>query len=149
MQKIYLFSVQIRCLYHITNLRRCKGGNIMFFIWGWGSSSKTVFTQTGICKHCGHMCCLEVFMTYHYFSLFFIPLLKWDKQYYVKSSCCGAVHAIPPEIGKALSKGDTNSLSEDDLSYVMGSAAAIDSYCGNCGAPKNDNAYCTKCGAKL
>ena len=118
-------------------------------ILGWGSSSKIILEQAGICKHCGHMCRLAVFMTYSYFSLFFIPFFKWGKQYYVRSSCCGATYAISPEMGKAISKGGLDVLSHEELTYIVGSAASVDAYCGHCGAPKNGNAYCAKCGAKF
>ena len=46
----------------------------------------------------------QVFMTYMYFSFFFIPLFKWNRRFYVKMSCCGAVYELDPEKGKALAR---------------------------------------------
>lgn len=36
----------------------------------------------------------QVYMTYMYFSFFFIPLFKWNKRFYVKMSCCDAVYEL-------------------------------------------------------
>ena len=45
-------------------------------------------------------------MTYMYLSLFFIPCLKWNRQYYTQSTCCNMVYSPAPEIGKQIARGD-------------------------------------------
>ena len=51
----------------------------MFFIFGISSGKKRLdFNQTMICPNCGHFGRLEVYMTYMYFSLFFIPLRSFE-----------------------------------------------------------------------
>ena len=62
----------------------------MFFIGGIFQGKKEFehFRQTIVCKKCGRLCSISVFMTYTCFSFFFIPLFKWGKQYYAVSNCC-------------------------------------------------------------
>ena len=61
----------------------------MFFILGITDGRKDFeFTQTMICNICGKYGRYQVFMTYTVLSLFFIPCFKWNKHYYVQTSCC-------------------------------------------------------------
>ena len=61
----------------------------MIFIGGISSGTKAIeYIKTVICSHCGSYGRYQVFMTYMYFSFFFIPLFKWNKKFYVKMSCC-------------------------------------------------------------
>ena len=120
---------------------------MMFFLFGFGTQQKNLFSQQGICKHCGHMCRFEIFMTYQYFSLFFITLFKWGKQYYAKSSCCGAIYNIPKELGDDILKSQAQHIPDEYMEYI--SYSSDNNYCGHCGAPRNGNEYCTKCGNKF
>lgn len=76
----------------------------MFFIGGIFQGKKEFehFRQTIVCKKCGRLCSISVFMTYTCFSFFFIPLFKWGKQYYAVSNCCHTIYAIDAELGKAI-----------------------------------------------
>lgn len=33
--------------------------------------------------------------------MFFIPCIKWNKHYYVRTSCCNTLYELDPEMGKA------------------------------------------------
>lgn len=123
----------------------------MFFLFSFGSNSKSIFSQPGVCPYCGKMCRFEIFLNYHYISLFFIPLLKWGKQYYMRSSCCGAVYALPTQIGKDIQKGLITSIEEiEKKEYISGSSHSEKNYCTYCGAPRDTNTnYCAKCGHKF
>lgn len=123
----------------------------MFFLFGMGTKSKSILSQPSICKNCGHMCHIEIFITYHYFSLFFIPLFKWNKKYYAQTSCCGAMYTLPSELGKDIQKGFVSSIGENDIEYILGSSQKENNYCTHCGAPRNGNDfnYCPKCGHKF
>ena len=68
-----------------------------------------------ICARCGAYGRYEVFMTYMYFSFFFIPLFKWNRKYYVKMSCCGALYELNYDKGMALLRGDEAEITEADL----------------------------------
>ena len=60
------------------------------------------FHQQIICDVCGKYGRFQVFMTYTVLSLFFIPCFKWNKHYYVQTSCCNTVYELDAEIGKEL-----------------------------------------------
>lgn len=50
----------------------------MFLIMGTGQGRKKLnFDQVIVCGHCGRNGHLEVYVAYSYFSLFFIPIIKW------------------------------------------------------------------------
>ncbi len=46
-----------------------------------------------------------VFMTYTCFTFFFIPIFKWNRQYFAVSSCCNTVFSIPKEKERKASIG--------------------------------------------
>ena len=52
----------------------------MIFIGGISSAVKQLeYLKTVICSVCGGYGRYQVFMTYTYFSFFFIPLFKWNR----------------------------------------------------------------------
>ena len=122
----------------------------MIFIGGISMGKKELeFFKTMVCKKCGQYTNLTVFMTYTYFSFFFIPLFKWGKKYYAVSRCCGTVFSLDPEIGKAIEQGENVTLSEEDLNPT-GYEENGTAHCADCGyLLENDFAYCPKCGRKL
>ena len=88
----------------------------MIFIGGISSGMKQIeYMKTVICSRCGAYGRYQVFMTYMYFSFFFIPLFKWNRRFYVKMSCCGAVYELDPEIGRKLLRGMDAEIRETDL----------------------------------
>lgn len=122
----------------------------MLFLWSIGSKNQSILSQVGVCKNCESMAHIEVFYTYHYFSLFFIPLFKWGKKYYAQCSRCGAIYNLPNELGKDIKKGVVSSVSDNDIEYVKGSSIKENNYCTYCGAARkeSDDNYCPKCGHK-
>lgn len=121
----------------------------MFFIMGISQGQKRLsFMQTIICKICGKYGRYEIFMTYSYFSFFFIPIFKWGRKYIVRSSCCGAIYELNREKGEKIASGVEVEILESDLK-------PIDTWqhtkrCEKCGYPlEQDFAYCPKCGEKL
>ena len=57
----------------------------MIFIGGISQGRKILdYVRTVICGCCGRYGRYEVIMTYTYFSFFFIPLFKWNRQFYVR-----------------------------------------------------------------
>ena len=36
--------------------------------------------------------------------MFFIPCIKWNKHYYVRTSCCNTLYELDPEMGKAIAR---------------------------------------------
>ena len=59
----------------------------MIFIGGISSAVKQLeYLKTVICSVCGGYGRYQVFMTYTYFSFFFIPLFKWNRKFYLPSA---------------------------------------------------------------
>ena len=88
----------------------------MFFIMGITQGRKDlVYDQMAICEHCGAYCRYRVFMTYMCLSIFFIPCLKWSRQYYVQSTCCDTVFSLAPEVGKRIARGENVEIRPQDL----------------------------------
>ena len=81
----------------------------MFFMMGITDGRKDFdFHQQIICDICGKYGRFQVFMTYTVLSLFFIPCFKWNKHYYVQTSCCNTVYELDAEIGKRIATFEAN-----------------------------------------
>ena len=92
----------------------------MFFIGGITQGTKELVYNAAamICGRCGRYGRYQVFMTYMCLSFFFIPILKWNRKYYVKTSCCGTVYQLNEEIGKRIAAGEDVPIREGDLTLV-------------------------------
>lgn len=124
----------------------------MFFLMGITDGKKDLqFTQTIVCNICGRYGRYNVFMTYTVLSLFFIPCFKWNKHYYVKTSCCNTLYELNPEIGKAISRGEQVEILPEYLTKInQGNKGYIYKRCNNCGyETTEDFEYCPKCGIKF
>ena len=89
----------------------------MFFIMGLYDKSKEI-EYTGamrICPKCGRYCSYNVFVKYMCLSLFFIPLLKLGKKYFVTSNCCNEVFELDKTKGNQLERGENVTITEADL----------------------------------
>lgn len=122
----------------------------MFFIGGISNGEKKLdYFQTIVCPMCGAFGRMEVYMTYMCFSLFFIPIFKWNKKYYVKNTCCNSIYTLNDELGVKISRGENILISENDLQLVNYNQPTINR-CSSCGYIGNDGfQYCPKCGQKL
>ena len=79
----------------------------MFFMMGITAGRKDFdFHQQIICDICGKYGRFQVSMTYTVLSLFFIPCFKWNKHYYVQTSCCNTVYELDAEVGKRIAAGE-------------------------------------------
>lgn len=121
----------------------------MIFIFGMSSKEEKLdFSQTIICPNCGAYGRLELFMTYSYFSLFFIPLFKWNKKYLVRSTCCDSIYTINDDLGRDIEKGIKTRIEESDLEPIH--TGYRQKYCSNCHFPiEPEFQYCPRCGTKL
>lgn len=127
---------------------------IMFFICGTGQGKKMIdFAKTVICNLCGGYGRYQVFMTYSYFSIFFIPVMKWNRHYYVQMSCCNALYELDPEKGKRLRRKESVDISENELTLVQSghrNAQWGQKSCSSCGyETTEDFEYCPKCGKRF
>lgn len=120
----------------------------MFFMMGITEGRKEfAHNQVTICSRCGSYGRYVVFMTYTVLSLFFIPCFKWNRQYFVRMSCCGTVYRLSSDIGRRIERGENVEIREEDLQPSGQQAGPVYRRCGNCGyATAEEFEYCPKCG---
>ena len=83
-------------------------------------------------------------------SLFFIPCFKWNKRYYVRTSCCGTLYELDPGIGRAIAHGGQVKILPQHLMRVNEGTYHSTKHCNNCGYETDENfEYCPKCGQKF
>ena len=134
----------------------------MFFIMGINSGRKDLsFHQTMICSRCGSYGSYSVYMTYMVLSLFFIPCFKWNRRYYVTTSCCNRTYQLDPAVGKRIARGEQVELRPEDLTDTgeygccragesPGGSLTFVKRCSSCGfSTEEDYDYCPKCGKPL
>ena len=90
-------------------------------------------------------------MVYSYLSLFFIPVLKWGRSYYVRTTCCGASVQLDEDLGRRIARGEVTSLPEDIIPAGQGYGGfGGRKHCANCGfETEEDYQFCPKCGGRL
>lgn len=108
----------------------------MFFIGIFGIQDKQEivreFTNL-ICNNCGRYGRGRLIYEYTYFHLFFLPLFRWNKRYYLQMECCGVVYDMDTAYGKELENGadlDFTRMTKQPNEY-------------------DENCICPQCGARL
>ncbi len=120
----------------------------MFFVIGMSPKRwQLSFRQQGICPVCGRMARFEGWASANCLSLFFIPVLRFGKRYYLVSACCGASCELPRELGRSMERGEVDRL---DLSQFQFSGGRPQGACPGCGAEVDPAfSFCPHCGARL
>lgn len=121
----------------------------MFFMMGVFPGRKDIEYRGSmtICDHCGSYGRLSVYMTYMVLSLFFIPCFKWNRRYYVQTSCCDTIYELDADIGKRLAKGEDITIRPEHLTKVQAGYKSAWKRCSCCGySTQDDFEYCPKCG---
>lgn len=123
-------------------------GDFMFFIMGINTKQEQLdYNQTMICDTCGQYGRYVVFMTYTVLSLFFIPIFKWGKKYYVQTSCCQTTYELNPEVGKQIEYHQNVQIQPSDLIILQKNNMKV---CSNCGYhTSEDFEFCPKCGNRF
>jgi uncharacterized Zn finger protein (UPF0148 family) len=92
----------------------------MFYIWGIGRARKnTKVLVQETCNNCGTSQNMNIITEYGYGSLFFIPILKFNKKYYVVCPGCGAYKKISKREFKAIKKQNQNALVYEQSEVVV------------------------------
>lgn len=108
------------------------------------------FEQLLICPCCGRYGRVSVFTRYSYFMFFFIPLFRWDRHYYARMECCGALCELDPAVGRAIAQGKKASLDPSELHFSCAGQRPAFHVCPRCGYTTAENfQFCPKCGAPL
>ena len=124
----------------------------MFFVAGVNDRSEDLeFSQMMTCNICGQLGRFSVFVTYTVLSLFLLPVWKWNRRYYVQTSCCNTIYELDPEIGKLIEQGEHVEIRSEDLTLIRrGRAGVTFRKCPICGyETQEDFEYCPKCGNPL
>ncbi len=123
----------------------------MFFMMGINDGQRRLdFTQTIICDCCGGYGRYEVFMTFTVLSLFFIPCFRWNKRFYVRTTCCNTMYELDLQVGKRIARGEAVEIASGDLKPLYQGQRSVWRRCNNCGfSTQEDFEYCPKCGDKL
>ena len=90
----------------------------MFFIGIFGINTKEEEIKTEnsiICPICEAYGRYEIIKRYTYFHFFFIPLWRWNRQYFIKTRCCNRICKLDTEIGIRLERGESISIGKEDL----------------------------------
>lgn len=129
----------------------------MFLMIGVNQERKELgsFGHAG-CASCGSLGRYQVYMIYTCLSLFFIPILKWGRRYYVETSCCHSLYELNPEVGNRLRRGENVEIQAADLTlvrrggaqkaYGYGASAQSESAADGTGSSPNFGRRCLACG---
>ena len=120
----------------------------MFFFFSiFPGEKKFSFNFRGLCPVCKNYDDFGIVMTYTSFSVFFIPLFKASKRYFLKAEKCGAVCEITENYAKRLLSGE-DTLDLNKIPFI--SNYRKEKYCENCGfRTTEDFVYCPRCSEKL
>ncbi len=118
----------------------------MLLLFGTGEDTDDLYLDQKItCPVCGKKAELRAYCTYKAFRLFFLPVWRWDKRYFVQTSCCGAACPIPEKLGEAVDGGAQLDWKKLPL---RGQRAVRLRVCGRCGFETSQPfAFCPMCGA--
>ena len=125
----------------------------MFFMMGITPGEKQLnYDQMIICNQCGSYGRYQVWMTWTCLSLFFIPVFKWNKHFYVRTTCCNTTYELDPEIGRQIAREENVEIVPEHLTRIGGgryiqSNRRTCQYCGY--STEEDFRYCPKCGREL
>ncbi|MFR5704076.1 MAG: zinc ribbon domain-containing protein [Eubacterium ramulus] len=110
------------------------------------------YNQTEICSVCGRYGRFHAFMTYTVLSPFFIPCFKWNRHYYVQTSCCNTLYELDREMGRRMERGEDVRILPEHLK-IVGNGKSAHHYSGCVNAVRivvtRNNAkhlvFCPKC----
>lgn len=74
-----------------------------------------LYDKTVYCRDCGCRTRVRIAMTYTCFSLFLIPLFKWNRHFYVEFACCKRHYELNPAIGMRILRGEAPDIAPEDL----------------------------------
>jgi len=123
----------------------------MFFIAFFGIQDKDIYLGTCNnieCPSCGRLTRFDIYKSYRYFHIFFIPTFRWNVRYIVKTSCCGCLYELDQFAGREFEKNPGFDIKMENLRRVDNYLPF--KYCMYCNknVPVEFN-FCPYCGGKL
>lgn len=118
----------------------------MLLLFGIGEGQDDLdLGQKITCPVCGKKAKLEGFRTYRALRLFFVPVLRWDLRYYVRTTCCGTVRKIGKRQGEEIYWGERDRLDVAALGLKPRIGLRV---CRHCGFDTTAPSYrfCPLCG---
>ena len=127
---------------------------IMFFIAGvYPKRVDLDYYEPIMCNCCTKYGRYEAFMEFNELSLFFIPLFKFGKKFYARTTCCNSLYLIKnKEKGIMIERGQGHNvfLKDEDLELIEIGTCCSAERCPNCGSQvSTEYKYCPNCGKQL
>lgn len=123
----------------------------MFFIGVFGVESKEKIIKelnNLECKKCLHNLSGNLIKRYTYFHFFFIPIFKWNEEYFIICNNCSCLYRIAKEKGKNIELGKEENITYWDLNDEVYNHN--ENICNNCKIKvHSEYQYCPYCGNKL
>lgn len=125
----------------------------MFFIGIFGIENKNKeikVLNNFCCKNCNISNGAMLIKSYTFFHFFFIPIFKWNEEYYVICNGCKSSFGISKEKGKAIERGEDVEISYWDLKDNNINDNYFKKQCTKCNRElEKDFEYCPYCGEKI
>lgn len=121
----------------------------MFFIISINEEEKSLEYKSELLIHddCGSYGRYTVFIRYMILRIFFIPILKWNKKYFVKTSCCDRIYSLDKEVGRKIEIGEDIKIKNSNLTSLFSKNTW---QCKNCGYTSKENFnFCPICGKDI
>lgn len=119
----------------------------MFFFIAVTSGSKNLGQRRCNFSCCGASGMVPVTCAYQQLILFFFPVFRFGKRYFVSCPNCGAVYEISSLEGKRIEKSSTAEIDPDQMFRLN---THMPRFCPNCGSQvEPGNRFCPNCGVRL
>jgi len=122
----------------------------VFFIGIFGIQNKTepIASEAAvICPVCERYGRYEILKSYYYFHIFFIPVWRWNKRYYIQTHCCSRICELDQETGSKIEAGQSVFVEKEHIRCMDRTAAPL---CHSCSAQLDPSfTYCPYCGSQL
>jgi hypothetical protein len=124
----------------------------MFFIAGINSKSEQLdYYEPIMCSACTKYGRFEAFVEYRELSLFFIPIFRFGKKYYARTTCCNSLYLITnKEKCLMMERGHGHNVFLKDKDLMLIQKGSAGRTCPNChNQVSQEHNYCPNCGTKL
>lgn len=123
----------------------------MFFMIGITHQRKELdYYEPILCDSCSKYGRFEAYMEYNLLVLFFIPILKFNKKFYARTTCCNNIYLITNrEKGLMMERqqGHNVFLKQEDIKLIKKGDGDLETTCENCGFLYNkEYKFCPNCG---